>query len=50
MIRRELEDLLHQQPFQAFLIRLMSGDAFEIRDSALAALLTSIPLSAVSAL
>ncbi len=41
MIRQEIQDLLHQQPFQPFIIRLTSGDHYEIRDSALAALLKS---------
>ncbi len=41
MIRQEIEELLHQQPFQPFIIRLSSGDRFSVRDSALAALLKS---------
>lgn len=41
VIRQEIAELLHQQPFQPFTIRLTSGDAYKIRDVALAALLKS---------
>jgi len=41
MVRQEIDELLHQHPFQPFVIRLTSGDAYEIRDSALAAMLKS---------
>ena len=41
MIRHELEELLQQHPFQPFLIRVTSGERYEVRNSALAALLKS---------
>lgn len=41
MIRQELDELLHRQPFEPFAIRLTSGDRYEVHDSALAALLKS---------
>jgi len=39
MIRNELDELLHRHPFEPFIIRLTRGDHYEVRDSALAALL-----------
>lgn len=41
MIRNEIDELLHQQPFEPFVIRLTSGDHYEIRDVALVAMLKS---------
>jgi len=41
MIREEISDLLHRSPFLPFTIHLTSGERFEVRDSALAALLKS---------
>jgi hypothetical protein len=41
MVRREIDKLLHQQPFEPFAIRLSSGDQYEIRDIALVAMLKS---------
>jgi len=41
MIRDEIRDLLRQQPFEPFLIRVTSGEEYEVRDSALAAVLKS---------
>lgn len=41
MIRDEIRDLLRQQPFEPFLIRVTSGERYEIRHSELAALLKS---------
>ena len=41
MIRQEIADLLRQQPFEPFVIRLTSGDRYEVPDSTLAALLKS---------
>ena len=38
MIRNEIEELLLQHPFEPFLIRVTSGERYEIRNSALAAL------------
>jgi len=41
MIRDEIEELLLQHPFGPFLIRVTSGERYEVRNSALAALLKS---------
>lgn len=41
MIRNEIDELLHQQPFEPFVIRLTSGDHYEVRDVALVAMLKS---------
>jgi len=41
MIRTEIVELLHQQPFEPFILRLTSGDHYEIRDIALVAMLKS---------
>lgn len=41
MIRDEIEELLLQHPFEPFLIRATSGERYEVRNSALAALLKS---------
>lgn len=41
MIRDELDELLHKHPFEPFLIQITSGEKYEVRDSALAALLKS---------
>jgi len=41
MIRDEIRELLLQQPFQPFLIRVTSGERYEVRNSELAALLKS---------
>ena len=41
MIRKEIEELLLQHPFEPFFIRATSGERFEVRNSALAALLKS---------
>ena len=41
MIRDEIEELLLKHPFDPFLVHLTSGERFEIRNSALAALLKS---------
>ncbi len=41
MIRNEIEELLLQHPFEPFLIRVTSGQRYEVRNSALAALLKS---------
>lgn len=41
MIRKEIEELLLQHPFEPFLIRATSGERFEVHSSALAALLKS---------
>ncbi len=41
MIRNEIEGLLLQHPFEPFLIRVTSGQRYEVRNSALAALLKS---------
>lgn len=41
MIRDDIFELLHQQPFKPFNIRLSSGDHYKIRDVALVALLKS---------
>lgn len=41
MIRDELEQLLLQHPFEPFLVLATSGERYEVRKSALAALLKS---------
>jgi hypothetical protein len=41
MIRDEIRELLLQQPFEPFLIRVTSGERYEVRNSELAALLKS---------
>jgi len=41
MIRDEIKELLLQHPFEPFLIRATSGEQYEVRNSALAALLKS---------
>lgn len=41
MIRKEIDDLMHRHPFEPFVIRLTSGDRYEVRDVSLAALLRS---------
>ncbi len=41
MIRKEIEELLLQHPFEPFLIHASSGARYEVRSSALAALLKS---------
>ena len=41
MIRKEIEELLLQHPFEPFFIRATSGERLEVRNSALAALLKS---------
>lgn len=41
MIRREIDELLHQHPFQPFVIHLTSGGRYAVRDAALIALLKS---------
>ncbi|MCC7290779.1 MAG: hypothetical protein IT449_01815 [Phycisphaerales bacterium] len=41
MIRKEIDDLMHRVPFQPFAIQLTSGDRYEVRDAALAAMLRS---------
>jgi len=35
MVAKELQELLDQDPFEPFRIRLSSGDVYEIRDPAL---------------
>ena len=41
MIRHEIEELLLQHPFEPFLIQATSGERYEVRNSALGALLKS---------
>jgi len=41
MIRREIEELLLQHPFEPFFIDATSGERYEVRNPALAALLKS---------
>jgi len=41
MIREEIRELLHKHPFEPFSVVATSGEEYEIRDTALAALLKS---------
>ena len=41
MIRDEILERLQQHPFEPFVVRVTSGDSYQVRDSAQAALLKS---------
>ena len=41
MIRKEIEELLSQHPFEPFVVHTTSGERYEVRYSPLAALLRS---------